>query len=79
MGQLTILLVYSDQLILFELLLCIFFQRTGALQLFAGQNHLFKNKFFHIFPSLTEKKNEKRKESTKITRKTCIKWGSTSV
>ena len=35
---------------------------------FAGRNHLFlrKIKFFHLFPSLTEKKKEKRKESAKI-------------
>ena len=31
----------------------------------AGQNHLFlhKSNFFHLFPSLTEKKKEKRKKA----------------
>ena len=34
---------------------------------FAGQNYLFLhgNKFFCLFPSLTEKKKEKRKETHK--------------
>ena len=43
---------------------------------FASWNHLFlhKNKFFCLFQSLTEKK-KKRKESAKITQKTCMKWG----
>ena len=34
---------------------------------FAGQNHLFlrENKFFHLFPSLTEKKERKKKGKRK--------------
>ena len=52
-------------------LLCILTSERREEHTFAGQNHLFlcENKFFHLFPSLTEKKKEKRKESAKITQK----------
>ena len=64
----------SINMYLWSWLLCILTSEWVLCTPFASWNHLFlrKNKFFHPFPSLTEKKEEKRKESVKITQKTFV-------
>ena len=53
-------------------MLCISNSKRLLCTPFAGQNHWFlhENKFFHLFGSLMERKDKKRKESAKITKKT---------